>query len=127
MAVKYMPLSAKLNLEAPKSGKCRWLKAILGLQEWEMMGALGGISSKTLANWLSDPADKAVGENAEFQLLFQIIQLARGVLKAEHLADWLHEPSEEFNGMAPVELLMRPETRGRVIAVLRDLKYGNLA
>ena len=122
-----MALTAKISLEIPNREKCRWLKGVLGLQEWEMMGALGAISSKTLANWLANPEDGPAIRSAEFQNLLELTQLARGVIKAEHFAGWLHEPSDEFGGLSPGELLMRPETRPRVTAVLRDLKYGNLA
>ena len=43
------------------------------------------------------------------------------------MADWLHEPSEDFGNLSPVELLMKPASRVRVLAALRDLKHGNLA
>ena len=122
-----MITSEKLTLAAPNEGKCLWIKMILGLEEWEMMGALGGISSKTLGNWLGDLKDQAARNKSEFQFLLEIPRAARGVIKSEFLAEWLHDPSEELGGIAPVELLMRRDTRDRVLTLLRDLKYGNLA
>ena len=122
-----MGITAEIKLQIPPRSKCRWMKAVLGLQEWEMMGALGGISSKTLANWLADHDDKAALKSVEFQRLLEITQLARGVIRPAHLPDWMHEPSEEFGGLAPIDMLMRPDTGERVIAVLRELKYGNIA
>jgi hypothetical protein len=122
-----MEITEKLSLETPNRSKSRWIKTILGLAEWEMMGALGGISSKTLGNWLGDFEDKVAKNSPEFQFLLDIPRAARGVIRPEFLAEWLHDPSEELGGIAPVELLMRSDTRNRVLALLHDLKHGNLA
>jgi len=113
-------------LEKPRPrNNIRMVKDTLGLAEWELMGALGGISSKTLTNWLSNP--KPAQKDDHFLFLLRLLDLSRDIIKKDRLADWIHEPQEEFGGLTPAQMLTREETRDRVLTLLRELRYGNLA
>ncbi|MEK6543013.1 MAG: hypothetical protein AABZ44_01055 [Elusimicrobiota bacterium] len=109
----------------PKENDVLFVRKALGFEEWEMMAALGGISSKTLTNWLRDPRTALEDENLRF--LKELIECAKGVIRRDKLSDWIHEPQEEFGGLTSAQMLTSHETRGRVVALLRQLRHGNLA
>ena len=112
-----------VSLDVPIKEKCRWLKAILGLSDAEMAVTLN-ISPKTLSNWLKDPHDTSAKESLRFHRLLKLVSLAKGVVRPDRLANWMHEPNKALEEMVPAVHLGDERGYTLVAGVLEEARSG---
>lgn len=116
-------LIKETSLEIPTKEKCRWVKEVLHLKDAEMAHLLN-VSVETLRNWLKDRNDAMAVDSVRFHRLLSLTQLAKGVIRPEHLGAWLHEDNRALGDLVPVNLLADPAGYRLVATLVEDMRTG---
>ena len=119
-----MPAPTKeVSMQIPAREKCRWIKELFDFKDAEMAHVLN-ISVETLRNWLKDPADAQAVDSVRFHRLLSLTQLAKGVIRPERLAQWLHTENKALGDFVPANLLVDPAGYRLVATLVEDLRSG---
>src|SRR5437016_2926372 len=68
------------------------------------LAAILGISDRNLERWLDDPG--LAEDNYRFQLLREICSKSKGIIKPDHLGEWLTRLHTELGNYKPVSLML---------------------
>ena len=116
-------VAKEVSMDIPAREKCRWIKEVLNLKDAEMTHLLN-ISVETLRNWMKDSGDTSAVESVRFHRLMSLTQLAKGVIKPEHLGAWLHAENKSLGDLVPANLLADPAGYRLVATLVEDIRTG---
>ena len=91
----------------------------------KVLAAILGISDRNLERWLDEPS--LAEDNYRFQLLKEICLKSRGMIKPDHLGEWLTRPHKELGNYKPVSLMLDIQGFKDVLKLLESYKGGAYA
>lgn len=89
------------------------------------LAAILAISDRNLQRWLDEPG--LAEDNYRFQLLREICSRSRGMIKPDHLGEWLTRPHAELGNYKPVSLMLDIQGFKDVLKLLESYKGGTYA
>ena len=89
------------------------------------LAAILSISDRNLERWLDEPA--LTEDNYRFQLLREIVLKSKGIIKPDHLGEWLTRPHAELGNYKPLSLMLDIQGFKDVLKLLESYKGGTYA
>ena len=89
------------------------------------LAAILGISDRNLERWLYEPA--LAEDDYRFQLLREVVLKSKGIIKPDHLGEWLTRPHAELGNYKPLSLMLDIQGFKDVLKLLESYKGGTYA
>lgn len=118
--------SPRAKAEARQVAKAvSWAAAEIELTDEEMAGALGGVSTRTIARWREAqqrPQQSAVIAAETLLGLAKALEVVFGADK-HRMQAWLHEPVPAFRGRTPLRMITQGDA-AKVVTLLANIDAG---
>jgi hypothetical protein len=120
------PDSPRARAEAKQVAKAvSWAEREIELSDEELAGALGGVSTRTVARWREEqqrPQPSAVIAAETILVLAKALDAVFGNDK-DKMQAWLHEPLHAFRGRTPLRMIVQGDS-AKVVTLLANIDAG---
>ena len=120
------PGSPRARAEAKQVAKAlSWAEREIELTDEEVAGALGGVSTRTVARWREEaqrPQQSAVIAAETILVLAKALSAVFGNDK-DRMQEWLHGPLDAFRGRTPLRMITQGDA-AKVLTLLANIDAG---
>ena len=120
------PGSPRARAEAKQVAKAlSWAEREIELTDEEVAGALGGVSTRTVARWREEaqrPQQSAVIAAETILVLAKALSAVFGNDK-DRMQAWLHEPLDAFRARTPLRMITQGDA-AKVLTLLANIDAG---
>jgi hypothetical protein len=105
-----------------------WAQDKIELTDEEVAGALGGVSTRTVARWRDKQQRPQPGAVIAAETMLRLATALDAVFGGDkvRMQEWLHEPVKAFRGQTPLRMITGGNAE-RVVTLLANIDAGTFA
>ncbi len=99
------------------------IRAALNLSQ-EALARILGLSVRTIVRWEREGEKPPPLERERLDLIYEVVEIAKDVMKPQDLPIWFSSPKEALSGQRPVDLLSSFKGIQQVHDLLEKARWG---
>lgn len=102
-----------------------WAQDKIELTDEEVAGAMGGVSTRTVARWRDEQQRPQPGAVIAAETMLRLATALEAVFGTDkvRMQEWLHEPVKAFKGQTPLRMITGGNAE-RVVTLLANVDAG---